>query len=499
MTANDLILHWIVAALAGTLLAARGRLSLLHPATLYLGFHIVVFCLRPTILVAAGLDDTWRALLPSPDPEDLRRALWASSAGLVSFTLGFIAATFRRGPLAGAGPAELDATEKRALLATAALFAPPGLTGVVLGLSSTQYSEYLVDLQFVLLPVALLAVLAMGWRWWSLLPVAGLAWARGATEPAGAVVPAACLLLLLLWLWHHQRRLPSFLFILASAGALVAAGTLTGENSPLRDWFGGRETPGAAAGTDSTLAARLDRTGWGHLEALAGVIAVVPEKSGGYTHGRQHFVGAQGLFGALARGPEDGAAAPAPVDLHRLGKFRGLPLALVSNGWMNGGWTGVVATLALAGALLGVAWSILARRPDDPARACFFLPVHILALGLYGGGSLAFIPQALYMAAPLIVWRLITARLGLGVAAAEERERLRDERQRRRVLGTALLHPHAAELPPETLAQSGLLASSERGAEADPDSPAGQAGTAAHLPAPPPGPPPARWREPGPR
>jgi hypothetical protein len=495
MTANDLILQWIVAALVGALLLARGRLSLLHPATLYLAFHVVAFCLRPTILVAAGLDDTWQGLLASPEPEDLRRALWVSSAGLVSFTLAFMAATFRRGPSTSTGPAELDATEKRALLATAALFAIPGLAGVVLSLSSTQHSGYLIDLPLVLLPLALLAVLAAGLRWWSLLPVAGLAWARSIPGSAGAIVPAACLLVVLLWLWNHQRRLPSLLFILASAGALFAAGVLTDENSRLKDWFSGRETPSAAASTGSSMLERFDRPGWGHLEALAGVIAVVPEKSGGFSHGHQHFAAVQSMFGALSSGPGTGSGTAATIELHRIGKFRGFPLALVSDGWMSGGWGGVVVTLMLAGALLGAAWVAFAHSPDDPARACFFLPVHVLALGLYATGSFALIPQALLLAAPLVVWRLITARLRRGAAAAEERERLREERQRRRVLGTALLNPNAADLPPEALAGGGSAGPDTGDADTSPEPPAAPAADETNTPPPSRNHPPARWRE----
>lgn len=495
MTANDLILQWSVAVLVGALLLVRGRLSLLHPAALYLAFHVIVFCLRPTILVAAGLDDTWRTLLPSPDPAYMRRALWVSSAGLVSFVLGFMAATMRRATLAGTGPTELDATEKRALLATAALCAVPGLFGVTLSLASARHSGYLVDLHLVLLPVALLAVLATGWRWWSLLPVAGLTWVRTTSEPAGAIVPAACLLLVVLWLWQHQRRLPSLLFVVASAGALLAAGMLTDERSPLSAWFGGSETPSAASNTGTSMLARLDRPDWGHLEALAGVVAIVPEKSGEFSHGRQHLASVKGAFDAFASGPGTDTDTTAPIDLERFGKFRSLPLALVSDGWMNGGWAGVVVTLALAGALLGAAFVVLARRPDDPSCACFVLPVHIFALGLYGTGSFAVVGQALYLAAPLVAWRWITARLRRGAAAADERERLREERQRRRVLGTALLNPDAAELPPEVISGVSPLAPSTPATTAASGSPNGQ--PSAEPPSPPPAPshPPARWRE----
>lgn len=274
----------------------------------------------------------------------------------------------------------------------------------------------------------------------------------------------------------------------AGALGLVALLLLTGEGSPAASWLGFREAPAAATSTGPGLADQVDRRSWAHVEALAAVIAVVPDKAGEHTLGRQHLASAAAVLASSTYSPL-AAAEAAGVELGRQGRFRGLPFTLVSDGWISGGWVGVVLTLALAGALMGAAFAAFARHPGDRAAVCFFLPVHILALGLYTSADMALIHRAAYLAAPLLTWRLLATRMRRSAVAMDERERLREERHRKRLLGTALLNPNAADIPPEVL----------RGAIAPGDDSAGSAPDQGAPSPTPSGAKPARWRDSDPR
>jgi len=496
MTTTDLILQWGLAALVALVLRARGQLTLFAPAALHLVFHVVVFCLRPTLVQLLGLHATWEAILPTPEPGPLRTALWVSSAGLVAFTVACLV-TGRRTPPDDFGPAELDAGDERAIFVTAAIAAVPGLTGIALGLTTSPHSGYAIDLQVMLLPATLLVALATGWRWWSLLPFLAAAAARTWTGGGASAVFTAGFALLLAWLWTHRRRQPSAVFLLAAGAIGLAALLGLDPRTAVAEWIVGREAPGAAGPATPGLTARLDRPGWAHFETLAGIVAVVPEKTGEFTHGRQHLAPLRAVV-------SDPRTASEPViELGRHGRFRGLPVALVSDGWMSGGWAGVALTLGLAGALLGLASGLFARRHDDPATACFFFSVLALAPACIAAGSSALVHQTLYAAAVMETCRFLSRRFRRVAAAAEERIRLREERQRRRLLGTALLNPNAAELTPDAIA--GVDRSEVPDLEPHESAAAAEADSVAEAPAPEPAPdappasrPRARWHENGP-
>jgi len=495
MTVTDLILQWSITAIVSLLLVSRGRLTLFHPVTFYLLFHAVAFCLRPTLIHAFDLEAVFRSMHLVPEPDLMRHALWVSSAGLAAFTVAFLAGCYGAPGVRPAAPPGMNQGDKRALLLTAGLFAVPGLAAVALTGPATEHSGYVLDLQLVLIPVALLAILAAQWRWWSLLPFLGIVATRAArVGPTPEIILGATVLLLLLWLWSHQRLRPSAAFLGAACVAAVGALLVADHRSEISDWIAGREVPNTPGGKKPSL---VDRPDLAHFEALTSILATVPDKSGSFSQGAQHSEAWTDGRPALAVvGRIDGGTS-ASIDLHRFGTFPGLPTSLVGDGWMSGGWGGLVITVAVTGLLLGAAFGVFARRQDDPVAACFLAIVQASSLGLYHHGDSTVMRGVVYMVAPLLVWRFLANRFRQAAAAEIDRERLREERQQRRLLGTALLNPNAAPLPPEVLPQlAGLTPISRPPAAAAEPAPA--APRTAPVPPPAPSPevrPPARWRE----
>lgn len=502
MTVTDLILQWSITVIVGLLLVARGRLTLFHPVTLYLLFHAAAFCLRPTLIHVFDLEAVFRSMHLAPEPNLMRQALWVSSAGLATFAAVFLAGSYGAPAVRPATPPEMDPSDRRALLLTAGLFVVPGLASFILTGPASEHSGYVLDLQLVLIPVALLAILATQWRWWSLLPFFAIVAMRAArVGPAPEIVLGAVVLLLLLWLWSHQRLRPSAAFLGAACVAAVGALLVADHRSEISDWIAGREIPQAPDSSRPALVDRLDRPGLAHFEALTAIIATEPDKSGSFSHGSQHVEAWRDGLPARSVSDRIGGGTSASSDLQRFGDVRGLPTPLVGDGWRSGGWGGLLTTLALTGLLLGAAFGVFARRQDDPVAACFLVILQGSSLGLYHNSDSTILRGVAYMMVPLLVWRFLANRFRRAAAAQIDRERLREERQQRRLLGTALLNPNAAPLPPEVLPQPAGLTPIDRPPAAAAESvPA--ASTTDPLPSPTPTPdtrPQARWREGPPR
>ncbi len=475
MSTPDLLLQWSIAAAIALVLALRRKLTLLHAPTWYLGFHVLAYCLRPTLLHVLGIDGAWSHLGLRDDPEGLRHALWVSSAALAVFTTAYLAVTWRAEAVRPAIPVALDASERRALAITWALLAPPVALVFLVIRDTAAPAAVLFDFPGVLLAPAALLILAARWRWWSFMPLAVWIWARWEqlTPDArvGLILTSAAWIVVLA-LWTLGRPWPSVL-VLVTATAGVAVAFATDWATLGARWTSELETPPIAAG-EPIWKKRLQHPSLAYTESLTAVRRLVPARTGEFSHGAQH----------LAWLLDAGGAAPTQAGttrglLRRHGKFNRMPLPLVAEGWVSGGWLGVGITAALAGLLLGGVFLAFSRRQDDPGAAVLLALALAWALPWFTHGGEAILRMLPLAVASLALWKILAGRLRRGAEAALERERLREDRHRRRLLGTALLNPHAGELPP------GALEGDPRSGGNPPERPA-----ASHAP--------PRWRAPPP-
>src|SRR5215469_4017532 len=75
-------LLWLV--VIGLFLASR-QASIYHPLTVYLGFHGLVFVIRPLLVYGFNLASVWEYMLIQPSEHDLVLTLAVSSTALVAF------------------------------------------------------------------------------------------------------------------------------------------------------------------------------------------------------------------------------------------------------------------------------------------------------------------------------------------------------------------------------------------------------------------------------
>ena len=74
---------WLMAI--GAFVASR-QASIFHPVTTYLGFHGLVFVLRPILVFSYGFDTNWSYMEFRPSEEVFIRTLAASSLAMICFS-----------------------------------------------------------------------------------------------------------------------------------------------------------------------------------------------------------------------------------------------------------------------------------------------------------------------------------------------------------------------------------------------------------------------------
>src|SRR5262249_19255982 len=93
MSALDLALTgqvvvWLAVVFAFVL---SGQATLYHPLTIYVGFHAMVFVIRPLLVHCLGFYHEWQYMGLEPPPALFIRVLIVSSLGLVVFAVSSVA------------------------------------------------------------------------------------------------------------------------------------------------------------------------------------------------------------------------------------------------------------------------------------------------------------------------------------------------------------------------------------------------------------------------
>lgn len=434
MTATDLALQWLIAGCIGLVLRMRGRMTLFHSTTVYWWFHVFAFCLRPTLIALGVCEGAWIASSEAA-PGIMRQVLWVSSAGLAVFSGVFLAATWRAPMPEELEPTAMDRSDQRALLMVALACLGPAVACGWLSLAGGRVNGLLAAAQWMIFPIGLLAIVATRWRWWSVSAVAACVVFWGSTHVLPWSMIGGALALIALWLWSNRRlhappALTTALVFGSVALALLDPASLSGF------WGGASEAPREGAPFVRSIGERLDRPEFAQFEAVCAVVSGHPAMRP-FSRGSQHLDRLGGRSMVAGRTPVD-----------RPGRAS---MPLVGDGWISGGWPGMLATQAVAALLLGLAWRAFTRRPADPARAVAFLGIQALSIPLVLSSESGVVPGLVWLLLPILAWRALAERMRRSEQAESTREQLREERQRRRLLGTALLNPHAAPLPVQSL------------------------------------------------
>ena len=439
MTDADIYLQWAVAGFVALFMIWRGQMTLFHPSAVYLAFHVIVFCIRPTMVHFFDFDFVFRYMELLPKSQDLHLALYLSSAGLIALVLAFTLGSRGAVPLVFGPKRELNEFDRRAFYMMAAVFGPAGVYSAIAARPKgemingvfvmTGTSGYVNDLQNVLIPVCIAFVLVFRWRWWSFLPFAGYIFYRMGQGWGRWTFILSCFLLVLVWLWDHRRRFPPWWSLLAAPLMMMLFLKLSHDRMFFRTWLSGEKSYNVQrAETARDWRVKWDTLDFANYDFLAYIVTHVPRHTKSYTYGAQYL---QLFTEPIPRKLWKGKPIGAPVkfyDLNDYGNFVGLTPSIVGDGWQSGGWTGMIVTLSFAGGMLGYGYKWFTRNQDVVHKACAFLIVNAMIIQLFRDGGISIFKFLFFSLVPLFVWQFLSNRLRLESAIGDEREALRDAR-----------------------------------------------------------------------
>src|SRR5215831_27483 len=103
------VLLWLI--VLGVFLAS-GQASIYHPLTVYLGFHGLVFVLRPILVHYLQFDNIWRYMRLDPSEDQMILTLEASSVALVAFAFACLVFGRTQPSFRTPAPAPFSVTQK---------------------------------------------------------------------------------------------------------------------------------------------------------------------------------------------------------------------------------------------------------------------------------------------------------------------------------------------------------------------------------------------------
>jgi hypothetical protein len=93
-------------------------------------------------------------------------------------------------------------------------------------------------------------------------------------------------------------------------------------------------------------------------------------------------------------------------NLNDYGNFLGLTVTMAGDGWMSGGWVGVIITAGVVGLLIGLAhrWFWLKAQRDNILSLVYILGLAIIAQQYRDGGVVSTAKFLLWSWLPVVVW-----------------------------------------------------------------------------------------------
>lgn len=407
---------------------ASGQATIFHPGTVYLAFHALVFVLRPVLVHNFGFDANWEYMIFKPTEGYFVKTLAVSSVALVCF----MGACLWTGRARIRFPAKADqpitSNERRALLVTTILLLPlvgysiyatrNGIAGErVNGIYiMTNSTGYLNDAQHLMIPLIAAWLVTTRFHWLNLAPIVAYIGYRTWFGWSRWTILLFLLMTVLVYCWYQRRRwLP--VWSIAVAIPILFVFNLLGHNRDLVKQFLTGESVKVVQGNpgmtpEEKLKAQLDTQDYANFDYLSYVVSAVPERSGAYSYGAQYL---QLFTEPIPRLLWKGKPAGAPVrtiDIGAYGNFIGLTVSLCGDGWISGGWVGLVLTLSCAGVLLGRAHRSFWQNTEKAFPSLFYLVALAMIPQWYRDGGISIAKFLFWNLSPLALWLAVNWFLG---------------------------------------------------------------------------------------
>jgi hypothetical protein len=402
-----------------TFFVCSSRASIFHPITFYLVFHGLVFVVRPLFVRYADFDAAWNYMKFDPTDDDFVKTLAISSVGLLMFVGGCWFGSRNSKTLAFSGSEiKFTPSESLSLYVLWIMFLPiivysfittaGGIKGQWEGgvFVMTGASGYVYESQNIIIPLLALLLLRTRFNIFSLIVVIAYYGYRALVGWGRWTIVLSGICYVLLYCWAHRRtRLPTFVFLIIPVVYLVFA--ILGTGRELIQTISPTEIAKSAL-LDKTLTWRekYDTFDFANFDFLAYIAAVVPKETKTYNYGIDYLqLVTEPIPRAIWKHKPIGA--PSLFDLNDYGNFRGLTYSLPGNGWMDGGWWGVVITCCLWGFGLGRLYKWFSWRERSKAVALLYIMAISMIVQLYRDGNVSIFRFWLFTIPPIVIWKML--------------------------------------------------------------------------------------------
>ena len=422
MTLFDLTVQWAVLVVVTLFMLVRGQLTLFHPSSIYLAFHALVFCLRPTLVQVADFDFAFNYMGFDPSVEILRKTLWISSGSLLLFIISFCIATNERGITHLVNGFRVTRAMKKTFLLTSLLFLPLGFYSVFFAQISgervggvfimTGSSGYANDAQQVFIPLTILFMVMFRWKWWTFLPFLLFVFFRLNQGWARWTVILPFLAVVMFYCWHNNKNIPPLRWLIPVPFLFLVFNQMSHQRMWVRNFFS--DTPYATTiieqkesvvGKQLAFSRQWDTLDFANFDYLAYVLDKVPKETQKFSYGVQHL---QIFTEPIPRKLWENKPVGAPIkyfDLNDYGDFNGLTVSIIGDGWITGGWVGVVINMTLLGAGLGMFYNWFVRNQFNIFKVTFFIVTNSVLLQMFrDGGIVSMAKFMLFTQLPILIW-----------------------------------------------------------------------------------------------
>ncbi len=411
----ELIVQWTVFLIVVAIMASRRQLTIFHPTSVYLAFHAIVFCIRPTLVYIFEFDSLWIYMKFTPTDEVMVRTLYLSSAGLIAFCVTFLLTSKEPGPKEIEGRRELLPGERKAFFAMALIMAPLGIYSITAANMQGEHingvyvmtgtSGYINDLQQVLIPITIFFLLVSRWKWYAYLPLIIFFYYRATQGWGRWTIILTFFALILVHAWQHRKNFPALKFVLPIPVIAILFANLGLDRAYMRNLISGNhEDIRDVLSEEATLSDRLDTMDFANFDYLTYIVDKVPKETETYTYGTQYL---QIFTEPIPRKIWKSKPIGPPVSFFNLndyGNFLGLTPSLVGDGWMSGGWIGSLLTMSLAGWALGLLYNWFIRNQQNIFYCFIFLIVNAMIVQLYRDGGISIAKFLLFTLSPIFLW-----------------------------------------------------------------------------------------------
>jgi hypothetical protein len=410
------VLIWLM--VIGVFLAS-GQASIFHPLTIYLLFHGMVFVVRPILVHYFGFDTIWKYMMVSPSERDLLRTLGVTSVALVAFSVGSMWVGRTRLHFPTPEPVPFGTAQKQALIITTLLLSPiiaysirslvgGGLQGEHHGgtFVLTGASGYTLEAQYMAGPLICAWMAVTRFSRMGLVPLMLYVGYRAYTGWNRWTIVLFFVALCAVYAWQKRIRWLPYWSLLLVIPLFLLFQTLGKNRNYFRTMFTGgsvEETSGPTS-PEERFKLKYDTQEFANFDYLCFVVKAVPERTGTYTYGSQYL---QLFTEPIPRKLWKSKPAGAPVgffNLNNYGNFLGLTVSLPGDGWMSGGWVGLVVTMLAVGSILGLAHRWFWRHVQNNMAALVYLISMAMLPQWYRDGGISISKFLFWNLSPLVLW-----------------------------------------------------------------------------------------------